>query len=159
MKIVLAGIIALTVLGTGCSAIELRRQHTGVNNLHDAVCKTQLVNSGSLWFIGSLYDCRERELFIPYQLWSGAEWTGDKFAPCVHQAGTEFLVNGTDLTFISGPLEYHDRESGKKTKVWSRKKDNRDKEQYKNYNLSSLEFKWWYEDKNGRFVHDHTYVY
>ncbi len=80
--------------------------------------------SRSAWNIANLYDRENRTLFVPYQLWTGAEWNGDKDAPCMHKADTLFYVNGRSATTIQGPKEWNGQE------IWVRAKENGSKTQY-----------------------------
>jgi hypothetical protein len=109
---------------------ELGLEFKEQNSLYKKVCTEPLLSSQSPWFIGLLYDCQQRELFIPYQLWTGASWDGNKNSGCMHYADTKFSVNGHDLTHISGPHKYYDKALKKELNVWSLKKLDRDKVQY-----------------------------
>ena len=80
--------------------------------------------SDSPWHITNLYDCESKTIFVPYQLWTGAEWDGNKDAPCMHQASTTFIVNNVSKTTIKGPIKWRDR------KIWIRAKSNGSKTQY-----------------------------
>ncbi len=56
---------------------------------YEAAC-VEPATSTSPWNIKNLYDCENRSLFIPYQLWTGADWDGAKDAPCMHTANSLF---------------------------------------------------------------------
>lgn len=86
--------------------------------------------SSSPWHVGNLYDCKTRKMFVPYQLWTGAEWDGRKDGPCMHKADTTFDVEGGGLTRIWGPKKWSNIESGEDELVWVREKITRYKVQY-----------------------------
>lgn len=92
--------------------------------LHELACSSQQSEKGP-WHLTNLYDCESRTFFVPYQLWSGAEWDGNKDAPCMHPANTTFTVvnNGRTRT-ITGPKEWKGKQ------IWSRENANGRKTQY-----------------------------
>lgn len=92
------------------------------NELHRRACMRQAVTPASAWHISSLYDCVKGELYIPYQLWTGASWDGRKRAACMHRANSRFWVNGRSETIIRGPLRWVSPESGAIHQAWSREK-------------------------------------
>ncbi len=85
--------------------------------------------SNSPWNIKNLYDCENRSLFIPYQLWTGADWDGTKDAPCMHPASSHFFVNGRSGTTIEGPKTWENPSSGEVHIIWERVKTNGSKTQ------------------------------
>ena len=91
--------------------------------LHEFAC-SNAGDSESPWHIRNLYDRESRTFFVPYHLWSGAEWDGNKDGPCMHQVSTTFLVNGWSRTTIEGPREWRGHE------VWVRSKTDGSKTQY-----------------------------
>ncbi len=91
--------------------------------LHELACK-EPKKGASPWNVAHLYECDAKRLFIPYQLWTGAEWDGDKDAPCMHEADTIFHVNNRSTTTIKGPKEWKGRQ------IWSREKVDGSKTQY-----------------------------
>jgi hypothetical protein len=184
------------------------------NDLHEIACTKEKGNNSSLWNISSLYDCKTKTIFIPYQLWSGAKWDGNKDSSCIHKADSTFYVNGKSGTTIKGPEDWENPKTSEIIKIWKREKLNGSKQQYftcnkkgigrvydsrkggryydngrckfpagygweigkqrkcnstaieiikieidSENNLEGLEFKWWYQNRNGDFVHDHTYRY
>ena len=91
--------------------------------LHELAC-TEPKKGGAPWNVANLYDCETKQLFIPYQLWTGVKWDGNKDAPCMHKADTLFHVNGRSATTIKGPREWKSRQ------IWAREKVNGSKTQY-----------------------------
>ena len=91
--------------------------------LHELAC-SNTEGSDAPWHISNLYDCRKKAMFIPYHLWTGMAWDGDKDAPCMHEASTIFFVNGVSKTTISGPQEWRGK------KIWIRAKSSGRKTQY-----------------------------
>lgn len=96
--------------------------------IHSFAC-SESRKSDNKWNIQELYNCDSRELFIPYQLWTGAIWNGDKDAPCMHASSSLFYVNGVSATTISGPEKWQNPLSGETESYWSRKKLNGSKTQ------------------------------
>ena len=109
--------------------------------LHELAC-TEPKKGESPWNVTNLYDCKARRLFIPYQLWTGAEWDGDKEAPCMHKADTLFHVNNSSTTTIKGPREWNGRQ------IWSREKVDGSKTQY--FECHAKGIGRLYEIRNGR---------
>ena len=97
--------------------------------IHKSAC-LEPRKSNSKWNIQELYSCDTRELFIPYQLWTGARWSGDKEAPCMHSSDSLFYVNGVSGTTVSGPEKWQNPVSGTTESYWSRKKVNGSKTQF-----------------------------
>ena len=91
--------------------------------LHELAC-SGASESDSPWHIGNLYDCESWSMFIPYHLWTGAEWDGNKDGPCMHEASTTFFVNRRSKTTIEGPKEWRGQE------IWVRAKSDGSKSQY-----------------------------
>lgn len=117
-------LLALTIVGGGIRpALAKSIVVTQPEALHELAC-SQLRSTDSPWSIGNLYDCENRSMFVPYQLWTGARWDGDKDADCMHPASTTFFVNGTSGTRITGPKEWNGRN------VWAREKSSGRKLQY-----------------------------
>ena len=109
--------------------------------LHELAC-TEPKKSDAPWNIANLYDCETRQLFVPYQLWSGAMWDGNKEAPCMHTADTLFHVNNRSATTIQGPKEWKGRQ------IWARAKVNGSKTQY--FECHGKGIGRVYEIRNGR---------
>ena len=80
--------------------------------------------------MSNLYDCKTRNLYIPYQLWTGATWDGDKTRPCMHEANSRFAVNRRSPTAIRGPGEWRNPTTGETYTVWTRAKVNGKKVQH-----------------------------
>ena len=78
----------------------------------------------SAWHISNILDCSKRTLFIPYQLWTGAKWNGNKQSACMHKANLTFTVNNKSKTKITGPINWNGKS------VWKREKINGSKIQY-----------------------------
>ena len=109
--------------------------------LHELACNNPK-KGDSPWNVANLYDCKKKRLFIPYQLWTGAKWDGNKDAPCMHGAYTVFMVNGSSTTYIVGPKEW------KGNQVWVREKASGSKTQYFTCHAKGIGRLW--EVRNGR---------
>lgn len=123
-RLMIMGTLALFF--SGCATVNSDKE---TETLHRLAC-SQPKKSDSVWNIGNLYDCESRELFIPYQLWTGANWDGNKDAPCMHPADTVFIVNGKSMTTIKGPKKWENPRTGKTETIWSREKTDGSKQQY-----------------------------
>jgi len=75
---------------------------TNMTELHHLACKGNARND-KVWGKNSLYDCQSKKLYVPYQLWTGAKWDGQKSNNCVHTANSAFNVDGDSPTTIKGP--------------------------------------------------------
>ncbi len=97
--------LAWLALGsTGCVTAGQESVSQKPMTLNNAAC-VYPAKSNSPWNIKNLYDCENRSLFIPYQLWTGADWDGTKDASCMHSANSHFYVNGDSSTTIQGAQE------------------------------------------------------
>lgn len=122
MKQLLLMLITISVL-SGCTRTYVTgvKEKGGLNKIFNQAI---LTNNNSPWSIANLYNPKDDGMFIPYQLWTGMNWDGDKDAPCMHKASSYFNVNGSSRTRISCPKDY------KGQKVWHRDKTNGSKQQY-----------------------------
>lgn len=84
----------------------------------------------SPWHISNVYNCENKSFFIPYQLWTGMDWNGDKNVSCEHDADSSLYVNGTSGTTIKGMTKFEDLKTGIKAKIWKREKMDGSKQQY-----------------------------
>lgn len=96
--------------------------------LHELACSSPQSGKGP-WNVSNLYDCESRKLFIPYQLWTGSKWDGNKDAPCMHPANIVFDVyvssaNKWRTRTIKGPKEWQGEQ------VWVRETADGSKTQY-----------------------------
>ena len=97
--------------------------------LHNFACVDKSRNSEA-WGKNSLYDCKSQKLYIPYQLWTGAIWDGNKTNSCMHTANSAFNVDGDSPTTIKGPRDWRNNKSGKTEQIWARDKVDGSKSQY-----------------------------
>lgn len=101
---------------TGCAHRQVE-----IDALHLAGC-AQPPDGASPWHVTRLYNCDTRSFYIPYQLWTGAAWDGDRSKPCMHEADTRFTVNDGSPTTIKGPIEWTHPKTGKVYQTWHRNK-------------------------------------
>lgn len=120
-SVYLSAMMAMILL-SGCANREL------VDELHLAGCAPTPAGA-SAWHITRLYDCQSRSLYVPYQLWTGAQWDGDRSKACMHEAHTKFLVDGDDATTIRGPIKWKHPSTGETLDTWHRNKDDGRKQQ------------------------------
>ena len=109
------------------------------NELRAAACPGDAAPaSRGPWHLANLYDCKNDTIFIPYQLWTGAKWDGNKAAPCMHAVDREWNITDhrtipTDhgdtrdivrpsRTFVKGPVSWTSEESGNVLNIWERHK-------------------------------------
>lgn len=111
-------VVTLTV--SGCAGIGQTRQ-SRIDALRVAACES-VPQSSSPWHIANLYDCATQSLYVPYQLWTGAHWSGSRSEPCMHEANSRFNVDGDSLTSITGPIDWTHPRLGTQHRVWSREK-------------------------------------
>jgi len=116
-KLILMGALALVLVS--CTMLKRNGGSEEIAKFHNLAC-SQPKKSNSPWNIGNLYDCASQEMFIPYQLWTGAKWDGDKEAPCMHTADILFNVNGVTATTIKGPIEWKNPKTDNIETIWSR---------------------------------------
>jgi hypothetical protein len=121
--------IYLPAIAACASANATVIQAENATAIHSIAC-SEPRKSDNKWNIQELYSCDARELFIPYQLWTGASWSGDKDASCMHPSDSLFYVNGVSATTISGPERWQNPLSGETESYWSRKKVNGSKTQF-----------------------------
>lgn len=117
-------VAALTVvLLFGCADQATTGQDARPADIRQLACTSGPVDP-SPWHLSKLFDCADDSFYIPHQLWTGADWAGRRDAPCMHDAASEFVVNGTSRTRIDGPIKWSGQD------VWARTKTNSAKTQY-----------------------------
>ncbi|MBF0195237.1 MAG: hypothetical protein HQL71_11815 [Magnetococcales bacterium] len=116
----------------GCaSTVNIKDDNGGNNKIQSLACgDSQKVKDGSPWNITNLYDCQKKQLFIPYQLWTGVKWDGNKDSNCIHKADSTFWVNDVSGTTIKGPKEWKHPETDENMAIWVRAKIDGSKQQY-----------------------------
>ena len=116
-------IIAIAILINGCATSKNALQ---INKLANKECNSS--NKSKLpWHISNLYDCKDKSFFIPYQLWSGAKYDGNKANSKNHQANmqteTPFKRKGkiryTPLSII-GTTKWFNEEFDKEFNIYTR---------------------------------------
>ena len=122
--------ILAAAMGAAATVAE-GTQFTGATlaQLRTLSCETP-ATSDSPWNIKNLYDCTTSTLYIPYQLWTGAEWDGARGGPCMHAAESSFTVNARSATQIVGPKRWTNPKTGAVETVWSREKADGSNAQY-----------------------------
>ena len=116
--------------------IERKQAQSAAKRLHNVACSISPYTSKDPWHISNLYNCASQELFIPYQLWTGATWNGDKNANCMHPANSRSLLKSPSEHFakgeviIKGPLKWKDDVSGELRDVWQRSRSTSNSQKY-----------------------------
>ncbi len=72
------------VLISGCSTTSYQNIHELNKITHVKNNCVQPDKNKSPWYIGNLYDCKNKSFFIPYQLWSGTSYDGNKTTSIKH---------------------------------------------------------------------------
>jgi hypothetical protein len=80
------------------------------------------------WSRDNLYDRATDSYYIPYELWTGEHWDGEKGLR-LHKANHKFSVSGGSPTVITGPEKWSHPILKKEFDIYKRKKLNRDKVQ------------------------------
>ena len=119
-------IVALALFFPGCATVNSNKE---TETLHKLAC-SEPKKSDSVWNIKNLYNCTSKELFVPYQLWTGVNWDGNKNASCMHPADKLFTVNRDSRTTIKGPKKWVNPRTGRTETIWSREKTDGSKQQY-----------------------------
>jgi hypothetical protein len=108
------------------------------DEIRAAACGAVSAARPSPWHVANLFDCKTGTFFIPYQLWAGARWDGNKAAACMHTVGREWDITDhrtvpTDdgdtrdvvrpsRTFVKGPVRWTNPETGEVLNIWERHK-------------------------------------
>ncbi|MGH1487292.1 MAG: hypothetical protein ACRBCI_13850 [Cellvibrionaceae bacterium] len=107
-------------------SVQAEKTLSAAERLHQHACAIKPYVHDNPWHIANLYDCTTRELYVPYQLWSGAEWNGDKQGPCMHAVDHRSVLSQPSDQYSSGeiirkgPISWHDKHTGETLKVWER---------------------------------------
>jgi hypothetical protein len=118
-------LIALLTLAISTS-INAGALLSPADRLHSQACAEDMAHSDDPWHISNLYNCAKRDFFVPYQLWTGAEWDGNKQAPCMHPMERHSVLSrpsdqyASGDVIIRGPVEWHDDHTGETIQVWER---------------------------------------
>lgn len=116
----------VTLLLLICVSSANAAYYTSAEDFHREVCALQPYEGEDPWRITHLYNCATREFFIPYQLWSGASWDGDKQAPCMHEVDRSSRLDmpsdkySSGELVVKGPIMWTDPGTGEEIEVWSR---------------------------------------
>ncbi len=118
------------------NSIEKKQALLAAERLHEIACSISPYASKDPWHISNLYNCVSQELFIPYQLWTGAIWDGDKNANCMHAANSRSLLDSPGKGYakgeviIKGPIQWTDDVSGEIRNVWQRTRSTSNTQKY-----------------------------
>ena len=124
--------IATAIFITGCSTSQNELQ---LNKLTKIECSSS-IKSKLPWHISNLYNCKDKSFFIPYQLWSGAKYDGNKANSKNHQVnkqtqtshyGKSGSLSYSDLS-VSGTIKWTSDKYNKEFNIYTRERD--DKVQY-----------------------------
>ena len=119
LQVAAAGaLIFIAVMG---GALVPQGSQVAADMIHSIAC-SEPQKSDSPWNIQELYNCETRDLYVPYQLWTGAQWDGDRNAPCMHASDKLFFVGFMSPTTIKGPKEWEIPLTGETLTIWSREK-------------------------------------
>ncbi|MFT6387786.1 MAG: hypothetical protein ACJAUP_001158 [Cellvibrionaceae bacterium] len=127
---------SLVILLSSVSCADKKVTLSAAEQLHHQACSIQPYASDDPWHITNLYNCGNRELFVPYQLWTGAEWNGDKQAPCMHAIDRRSVFlpladnDASGEVIIRGPLSWQDPKTGEAIRVWERIRPQSNSHQY-----------------------------
>ena len=117
-----------TVILTSCVTLQpkepLKLLAQQTTELHELVCNKKIEPS-SPWSIHNLYHCGSRSFFIPYQLWSGAQFLGSKNTVCMHPTNHTFVNIDKTKTNILGPTSWENPVTDGTEVIWVR--ENKDK--------------------------------
>ena len=133
MKI--SNIIIISILAfifSGCATTY--NNQTNLNTMTKKVCNSTNSNP-SPWSIHNLYDCKLKSFFIPYQLWSGAKFDGNKKGSINHQVNKQTLTpygNKSKLQPLSiiGTKKWTNPEDGIEYNIYIRERSRKGKIQY-----------------------------
>lgn len=123
MKFLRNTLLMLTALGaslllSGCSQSNFSNVEK-LNVVAQAECATPNENA-SAWHMDNLYDCKNGTWFIPYQLWTGAKFDGNKATSKNHEADNySRKINGKSVE-IKGVKEYTNKITGKTNLIYIR---------------------------------------
>lgn len=77
-------IVGVVAFFCGCATTTYQNANQ-MQPMINKVCNNQKPITITPWSAYNLYDCKTNSWFIPYELWSGAEFSGDKQASKNHQ--------------------------------------------------------------------------
>ena len=104
--------------------------------MHQKACSISPYNSEEPWHISNLYNCVNKELFIPYHLWTGAKWDGDKNVECMHTTNKISVLESLEKGYakgeviIKGPIKWEDDVTGEVRDVWRRTRSTSESQKY-----------------------------
>lgn len=125
-------ILSILTIFSGCVASQNNVQ---LNKLTNKICKTN-TKASSPWHISNLYNCKDKSFFIPYQLWSGAKYDGNKANSKNHQVnrqtttshyGKSGRLSHSDLS-VTGTTKWSSPKYDKEFNIYTRERN--DKIQY-----------------------------
>ena len=133
-KVILILIVGFSL--TGCATANYNSYNSAdkLNLTTKKICSQQNKES-SPWHINNLYDCNSKSFFIPYQLWSGAKFNGDKSTSKNHMVNNQTLTPyGTKGRYqplsIIGTTKWKNPSNNVEYKIYTRKRSRKGKIQY-----------------------------
>ena len=109
--------IVVLLLAIGLIHCSDQQSTTNAQQFHNRVCALPSHHE-SPWHIRNLYSCQTQSLYIPYQLFTGAFWHGDRNAACMHSANRIFNRKGAPYRHLTGPIEWLNPENNQTLIVW-----------------------------------------
>lgn len=135
--LIILGFIFIVGCGGSSNNDSDKKQKKGYNvsigitqQVYDVACNGK--TSELPWHISKLFNCNNNTFYIPYELWSGAVFDGNKKESdkCFHSANTKFKVNKTSSTTIKDIGTWESDHFKTTFQVWERKKESETKTQY-----------------------------
>lgn len=121
-------VTSVAIIFSGCATSS----YTKLDELNKVTVKecTKPTKNKSAWHIDNLYDCESNTFFIPYQLWSGAEFDGNKKTSKSHQVNNTGFATYNSSTkpkpvHIKGTIKYINKETNKENSVYVRKNESK----------------------------------
>ncbi len=123
-------VMLLTLVACGGSAPSQPTVPTTQTTRQATTAAQQTSAERLAWSKQNVYDPETDTYYIPYHLWTGAYWDGNKNENVIlHSADTVFWVNVVSETHINGPETWRHPYLDKEFKVYRRSKSNSDKVQ------------------------------
>ena len=92
--------------GALASEVSIKKQ----SDAKSAFAKAAKTNSSNPWHFSNLYDDASNSFFVPYHLWSGVKWNGNKSAEnCMHKVKNTWVFKRGDRERkqrISAPVDF-----------------------------------------------------
>lgn len=138
---------------SGCMAST---EYTDIKKLERVTSNecSKKIKKTSAWHIDNLYDCSTNSFFIPYQLWSGAKFDGNKITSNNHPVDNISYASYNKSsklkpTYIKGTEKWINKETQKENDIYIRTNESKGVKKVQYFIANDMGIGRVYDDRKG----------